>query len=852
MIIYEVGQKASPKQIGGKAFNLAHLSQLSVEVPAWFALTSGCFNDFIYDHREEYIKLLSKYSETNRKKIVKLIEITEFSEETKSKILKTIKKTFSKDDLLSIRSSATDEDGKTHSFAGMLESYLYIKQTDDIFTYIKKCYLSCFSERAMKYREENGLITPKISMAVIIQKMIHPDYAGVMFTTNPQTNNTDETLISVVKGVGEKLVSGEENSTDFVVNNIGEVIVKDERGKVSLDDKLLVALQQKGQTIEKSYKPRLSQDIEFAIKNDQIFILQARPITTYSHIDKNKFRTILDNSNIIESYSGATTPLTFTFAREVYGKIYNQTLHQFYVPDEAINSIKKDLDTMLYFYENKIYYRLNGWYKMTSLYPGYEKNKKYMENMMGIKTPLEETETQAKARFAKIAIRFIHKMIHMKGSSKKFISKFNRVTKPYYNNKFAGYTNEQLLEVYDNLEKEILNDFVTPISNDLGTMVIYGLLTDQAKKANIHNYEGLLSNILARQGNVESAHQSQELIQIVKDIKRDRTLYELFTESSVDDLKAHLRGDSLLIFSKINNYIYKYGARSMSELKLETITMQQDPSFLLNIIKQYLQLDTIPEEKEKSTHTSEERYYRYFNGIKKSEAKALVKLTKYFVRNREMLRLRRTYIYSIVRNIYLRIGVNFFDEGLLERPRDIFFLEKDEITAIIRRQKYNEEEIQEKVSARKLEFEENSKKPANERMYFYGDIKPENMIAIHTRQEVQKDSNILSGVAGGGDIKTGIVKLVESPENANVRGYILMAKRTDPGWTVLFPMADAIIIERGSILSHSAVIARELGITLVVGVRGLTDRVKDGDTVKVDGKNGTIEIIKRAEAKKNN
>ncbi|MDO4220473.1 MAG: PEP/pyruvate-binding domain-containing protein, partial [Candidatus Saccharibacteria bacterium] len=579
MLIYEVGQKSTLKQIGGKAYNLAHLSSTSVEVPAWFALTSSCFNDFIYDHRDEYIKLLNKYSEENRKKIIKLIEKTEFSEEAKSKILKTIKKTFAKEDLLSIRSSATDEDGKNHSFAGMLESYLYIKQNDDIFSYIKKCYISCFSERAMKYREENGLINPKISIAVIIQKMIHPDYAGVMFTTNPQTNNTDETLISVVKGVGEKLVSGEENSTDFVVNNIGEIVVKDERGKVSLGDEILIKLQEAGQIVEKSYKPRLSQDIEFAIKDGKIYILQARPITNYSHIDKNKFRTILDNSNIIESYSGVTTPLTFTFAREVYGKIYNQTLHQFYVPEDAIKSIKKDLETMLYFYDNKVYYRLNGWYKMTSLYPGYEKNKKYMENMMGVKTPLEESKSQAKTRLVKIYARFLHKMIHMKSASSKFIAKFNRITKPYYNNKFPGYTNEQLLEVYNNLESEILDDFVTPIANDMGTMVIYGMLTDQAKKAKIHNYEGLLSNILAKQGNVESARQSKDLIAIVKEIKRDNTLYDLFTETSIEDLKAHLRGDSLLIFSKINDYIYKYGARTMGELKLETITMQQDPSF---------------------------------------------------------------------------------------------------------------------------------------------------------------------------------------------------------------------------------------------------------------------------------
>ena len=84
---------------------------------------------------------------------------------------------------------------------------------------------------------------------------------------------------------------------------------------------------------------------------------------------------------------------------------------------------------------------------------------------------------------------------------------------------------------------------------------------------------------------------------------------------------------------------------------------------------------------------------------------------------------------------------------------------------------------------------------------------------------------------------------MEEPKDTDINGYILMAKRTDPGWTVLFPMVKAVIIERGSILSHSAVIAREMGLTLVVGVRGLTDKIKDGDKVRVDGINGTIKKI---------
>ena len=125
------------------------------------------------------------------------------------------------------------------------------------------------------------------------------------------------------------------------------------------------------------------------------------------------------------------------------------------------------------------------------------------------------------------------------------------------------------------------------------------------------------------------------------------------------------------------------------------------------------------------------------------------------------------------------------------------------------------------------------------------------MLPVFGRKEVTLgDAATLQGVAGGGKVVEGIVKYVTEPEDTDIEGYILMAKRTDPGWTVLFPMAKAIIIERGSVLSHSAVIAREMGITLVVGIRGLTKRIEDGMRIRVDGIRGTVEILEEDDEKK--
>lgn len=819
-------------KVGGKAYNLAHLGRVkSIRVPKWICLSTDVFYEFLGERAEEYQRLLQSYTPKNREKIIRIINECEFSEELKDKISGVLLDVFQPNEKFAIRSSATDEDSDNFSFAGMLDSSLNVN-LNEVFRHIKKCYISGFSERAMEYRAKNGLVREDIAVAVIVQEMVEAELAGVMFTINPKTNNPDETQISLVTGVGEQLVSGEKNSIDFVVDIMGE-ITEGDINKVNKD--IILDLARQGEIIENSYEKRTSKDIEFAIaKSGKIFMLQCRTIAKYAFVDKRKPRTILDNSNIIESYSGVTTPLTYTFAKEVYGKIYHQTLKNFFIPESVVRSVSHDLNNMLYFYENKIYYKLNSWYKLMSLYPNYNTNKKYMENMMGVKTPLKETTIGANKRLIKIYSSFLYKMLTLKKHSRKFLKKFNQVTEPYNGDTFEGKSNKELLKIYTEIESQILNDFTTPIINDIGAMVFYGMLTDSLKKHGVKDTEGTISSILSRQGNVESAEQTENLLKIVDKIKDDNELKNRFLSKDIS------LNDNDKIISDIKDYLAKFGARSMDELKLETVTMQENPELLFDMIRNYLKIDG-KKRNIYSRNIQEAEVYKNYKLITRWYTKTLFKIVKYLVRNRESLRLRRTYIYAIVRNIYLRIGKNFKESGILSNHRDIFWLEKDEIKAIIYGAK--NDGVRDIVRKRKTEYEKNKSKVIYERMYFYGEVRDDNMLPIYSKQEVEDETNILRGVAGGGEPIEGIVKYVEDPTSADINGYILMAKRTDPGWTVLFPMAKAIIIERGSILSHSAVIAREMGITLVVGVRGLTNRVKDGDKIRVDGINGTIEIL---------
>lgn len=833
-------------KVGGKAFNLARLSLNDFNVPPFIILDTDEFWNFLAKDKERYKELLLNYNASSLSEIRKLIENKEFSLISKERIKTKLDEVFNRHGKIIIRSSATDEDGNNYSFAGMMESYPDLSIEDDVFGYIKKCYLSCFSDRAMEYRALNKLIDEELSMAVIIQSMVESDFSAVVFTTDPQTNDPDEVLISVVKGTGEKLVSGEENSDDYVVDAEGDV--RRLSGSLDIDKRIIREIADIGKKIEESYDKKRARDIEIAIKDQKIYVLQERPISAYSHIDKGQFRTIYDNSNIIESYSGVTTPLTFSFAREVYEKVYRQTLNNFFISQEDIESIKEDLANMICFYQNKVYYRLNSWYKMTALYPGYNKNKKYMENMMGVKLELKEGKARQKLRLFRIYLRFIHKLLRIKKDSLLFVDKFEKITKDHFNNSFENYTNKGLVDLYRQLEENILDDFTTPITNDMGAMVFLGILNDALKKKKLSDYEGLLSKVLAKQGNVESLKQSIALIDLVNYINNDTQLKSYYQNTEIEKIIEELDKDNK-INKQIKEYIYKYGSRAMEELKLETVTLFQDPRFLIQTIKNYLNMEKIP-----AVYSDEEfdikDFYKHFSLFEKLYIKPVTEITKYFVKNRELLRLRRTYIYSIVRNIFLRMGQNFKEEGIIENARDIFFMEKNEAFDIASFGIVGYEDIRTQIEERKKEYEINKEKECYERMYFYGEVKEENMLPIYARQEIiSQDLNTLQGVAGGGRVVEGIVKYVKEPEEADIEGYILMAKRTDPGWTVLFPMAKAVIIERGSVLSHSAVIAREMGLTLVVGIRGLTSRVKDGMRVRVDGIKGTVEILEANDEK---
>ncbi|ETR71297.1 MAG: pyruvate, water dikinase [Candidatus Magnetoglobus multicellularis str. Araruama] len=790
-----------------------------------------------------------------------------------------------------MRSSAVDEDSIQFSFAGQLESFLYVTH-DKLFQSIKQCFASAFSERVMQYRHTNNISFIGVRPAVIVQQMIFGEISGVMFTGNPLNNDIDQTLINATYGIGEGIVSGELDSDTWIVDHFGNIVAQkivpkkemiafdnktgsgtkkcnvdhDRSQKPSLTNEQVLELKRQGDILESLFD-YIPQDIEWCIQGGILYFLQSRPITTLGHINKSKPKTILDNSNIIESYPGVTSPFTFSFASMCYNTVYRQFYSSMGVSEDRIDALTSSFRTLLCYIDGRIYYNINSWHKTLQLLPGYKLNSELMDNMMGVKSPTKIDAFSSISFSDKFFIevpRLLNGIYHILGSFielnktiKSFIQTFDQVTKGYMDEKFESYTNRQLLDIYENeIEPKVLNNWKAPIINDLYVMIYFGILTKLMNKLDIENNQSIQNDLLCGEGEVESTMPTMEIIRISNWIRKDKQLMDLFMSTNEDQLRATLLESSdsqyETIRKKLKKYISDYGFRCMGELKLEESSLKEDPTFLFTTLKNYIKKDEINlkemEEKEKAIRKKAESIvFKKVSRKLKPVFLHVLNNARKAIKNREKLRFMRTKIFGIMRSMINAIGRNFSHDGLIAQPKDIFYLHFDEMIQLIEGRCISMDHIKNTITLRKeAEIKYQAEEPG-ERMLFFGDIYEKNFVEIQTDYNLDESDcdlgeNTYKGVpCSPGEIE-GIAKIVLSPKDANLDGEIMVTKRTDPGWVPLFPSVSGIVIERGSVLSHSAVVAREMGIPTIVGLRGITDKIQNNDKIYL---NGTTGIVKK-------
>lgn len=301
---------------GGKGANLGEMARAGFPIPEGFVVTTLAFNKHLEENglKETIYKILNEIDINNPKdleektsKIRKLIEEAPIPKNIEMKI-KEYYKNLGKV-RVAIRSSASAEDLPDASFAGQQETYLNVEGEDLVIKYIKKCWSSLFTPRATYYRAEKGFRHEDVSIAVVIQKMVNSEISGVMFTKDPRTGE-DKILIEASYGLGEAIVGGKVTPDTYIVDkkslkietknisrkeimivyengkNVEKEVPEELKEKQAMSDDLIIELAKIGIEIEKHYN--FPQDIEFAIENNKIYIVQSRPITTLKLVKKEE------------------------------------------------------------------------------------------------------------------------------------------------------------------------------------------------------------------------------------------------------------------------------------------------------------------------------------------------------------------------------------------------------------------------------------------------------------------------------------------------------------------------------------------------------------------------------------
>lgn len=882
------------REAGGKGYNLYLMSRENLPVPQWCVLGRRYFELFmqesnLYDPVERELNQWHQ-GHISAAECSKRIENLIVAQTLGLKITEAIQhalEVIASPQAFSVRSSAADEDSSSHSFAGQLSTYLYVSTFEDACHYVKCCWASTFSERCLVYRRENNLESSQASVAVILQEMIDPDSSGVIFTCDPIMKKVDRFLVSAVYGVGEGLVSGALDADNFWLDPSNGKLIHAEiahkteafrRGKsghtlhetVASDKQDVPVLT--AEELHKLYviakkaadfynKP---QDIEWALKEGRVYLLQTRPVTTLD-VQLTGYLNLWDNSNIIESYGGVTLPLSFTFALRNYYHVYVQFCEILSVPYKIVKEMDEYLPYMLGCIHGRVYYNLFNWYKLVGVLPGFNQNKEFMETMMGVSESLSEEIAEriqphpswntwrGKLRKIGTGFKFIYYHFCIQKLVDTFLKDFNAEYQRYRKIDYSRMASDEILKMYQALERSMFKRWKAPIINDFLCMVHFGLLRKLTKSWLSELDPHIQNDLIAGEGNLESAEPTKVLIQMADEISRNSELRQLIENTPCEDLYEALSQSKFKsFFQQVDDYIERFGFRCMSEMKLEAIDLTSDPSYLFVCLKNYLRAGymqlAVYERRERELRTKAEELVKgHLQGWKKSVYFWVLKHARKAVRNRENTRFARTRIYGIARTMFQCMGADLAGRGILERPYDVFYLTLDEIISMhhgtltdfnlkslvdIRKKDYLDYELEE-VKAR---F--STRGP----VYWYNPCLVEDQV-MEEASHAEYDAKGLPCCPG---IVEGVVKVVTSPsDDLNLNGEILVTPRTDPGWVPLYPSVSGLLVERGSLLSHSAIVAREMGLPAIVAIPGLMKRLQTGMKIRMDGKAGTVKILER-------
>jgi pyruvate,water dikinase len=399
---------------------------------------------------------------------------------------------------------------------------------------------------------------------------------------------------------------------------------------------------------------------------------------------------------------------------------------------------------------------------------------------------------------------------------------------------------QDLAAEYRRIEARLLRAWTPPLVNDLWCMIGFGLARALTRKWAQDENGALLNAVLTDQGGIVSAEPPRLIARMGDKLRADPALLTRIERQPAEQTIAALDQDKVL-GPLYRAYIARFGDRCLGELKLESATLVDDPRPLLSAIASAARrapptpanpsADAL-EKIEEAVGRRRLRLWLLRRAL--SEAKARV-------RDRENLRFERTRVFGRARRLFLEMANRLVAARVIARRNDVFYLTVEELLALAE-SSASSASLADIATARRAEFEAYAGQPDLPRRFeTVGAPGLSAIIPLKSEDVAGEDPDLRRGLGCSAGSVRGRARVVRDPHGVTLdHGDILIAEFTDPGWITVFANCAGLAVERGSLLSHSAIVARELGLPAVVGVSGLTSWVSDGDLVEIDGTQGTV------------
>ncbi len=864
----EVGSDDLPL-VGGKGANLGELTRAGLPVPPGFCVTTAAFTAFMSDAEEPLSMLdglddpedLTSIRAAGERLRARLGDISMPDEVTTAIVAAWEAQGTERP--YAVRSSATAEDLPDASFAGQQDTYLNVIGREDILDGVRRCWISLYTDRAIQYRIKHSFDHQEVLLSVVVQRMVLPDVAGIMFTADPISGHRHVVSIDAGFGLGEALVSGlvsadlykyDKSSGTLLDKTIADkhMMIKPlpgggteeielsetQRHAQVLDDDAIKSLAAVGLQIERHYGQ--PQDIEWCIEDGECFVVQSRPVTTlYPLVDPAPRDGRLHAYFCFNHIQGMTDPIP-DMGRDLirmvypYGKDGQTRSHTAYLV-AAGGRLYHDGTEILQLYT------------VSRRFPSLlENSDPLMGRALAEVVARDAFDSGTKSERVWMAWAVWRRLIPTLLRSLRFmflVDPAGQVSRraTTCDNNIQIWT-DRLDEAESGPEKtriikEMMGD-VYAMALALWIPMIFAAMLSMTWLRKLHPEAGDdVDALLRAMPNNVTTEKDLEITDLAESIRNHPNLIRRLRANPPEALPTVLEnvkgGPEFL--RGLHDWMASYGARAPSEIDISRPRYSESPATIIEAI--IAALDDEPGAA-RSKHRqlageaiqARERLLGPGGWLKTRLTERLSQVGRLLMAAREQPKFYGVRCLALARKHLLLLGERLVGEGKLEKPEDVWFLTLDDLLT---------DDVDVSMVPQRAEQHRRFAKLFPPRVMTSDG---ENVIVFHSAEGMPEGA--LVGVSASGGVVEGPARVIHDPAGANLtKGDILVAPFTDPGWTPLFAQAGGLVMEVGGQMTHGSVVAREYGIPAVVCVPQATTRIVDGQRIRVNGDMGYIEIL---------